>query len=37
MTLQEIKEFCHFIEGSSSFYIPILPSLVAMGIVVVEI
>ena len=32
-----IKELCEFMEGNSSLYIPILSSLVATGIVVVDI
>ena len=32
-----INEPCNFIEGSSSFYISILPSLVVVGIVEVDI
>ena len=39
VTLQDhmIKKFCDFIEGSSSLYRTILPSLIAIVIVVVEI
>ena len=32
-----IKGACQFLKGSSSVYIPTLPSLVALGIVVVDI
>ena len=39
VTLQDhvIQGFCDYIEGKSSLYVTTLPSLVAIGIVVLEI